>query len=247
MANNCLIGHTGFVGKNLTLQTQFDKLYNTANISQVGGLYDTVVCSAAPAVKWLANKEPQEDLSNIEALMLNLETVQCKRFILISTIDVYSSTEGNDEASTAYEGLQGYGRNRRLLEEFVEHTFSNHLVVRLPALFGKGLKKNVLFDLLNNNRIDQISLQDTYQWYDVGDLWTDILNIPQSLQAINLFPEPIRTSDILKKFFPQYLELVANIKKVTYNNRSKYFKNGYVRSADEVLHKINQFIDAYEL
>jgi hypothetical protein len=35
------------------------------------------------------------------------------------------------------------------LEVFVEETFENSLVVRLPALFGRGLRKNFIFDLLN--------------------------------------------------------------------------------------------------
>ena len=40
--------------------------------------------------------------------------------------------------------LTTYGKNRLLLEQFVEKNYDNYLIVRLPALFGKGLKKNLL-------------------------------------------------------------------------------------------------------
>ena len=40
-------------------------------------------------------------------------------------------------------------------EDFCVRTFAGCVVVRLPGLFGEGLKKNVLYDLLNDNRLDR--------------------------------------------------------------------------------------------
>ena len=45
------------------------------------------------------------------------------------------------------DGLPAYGRNRLQLERWVREDYPNALIVRLPALYGIGLKKNFLFDL----------------------------------------------------------------------------------------------------
>ena len=36
----------------------------------------------------------------------------------------------------------GYGRNRLYLENYIRNNYHDYLIVRLPGLFGKGLKKN---------------------------------------------------------------------------------------------------------
>lgn len=57
MKKRCLVGYTGFVGQTLLTQTSFDDLYNSSNIETIQNKdYSLVVCAAAPAVKWKANK-----------------------------------------------------------------------------------------------------------------------------------------------------------------------------------------------
>ena len=80
-----------------------------------------------------------------------LSTVKAKHFILISTIDVYSSfIPSPDESSIPDETRQdAYGKNRYRLECWVKKHFPSSLIVRLPALFANGLKKNFIFDLMH--------------------------------------------------------------------------------------------------
>ncbi|MEG2769570.1 MAG: sugar nucleotide-binding protein, partial [Oscillospiraceae bacterium] len=67
----------------------------------------------------------------------------------ISTADVYKTPQNVDENTPIDENdLQTYGKNRYLLEKWVRENIENHLIVRLPGLFGKGIKKNFLFDML---------------------------------------------------------------------------------------------------
>ena len=68
--------------------------------------------------------------------------------VLVSTIAVYADSRGCDETSPLPAGeLPAYGRNRLQLERWVREDFPDALIVRLPALYGKGLKKNFLYDL----------------------------------------------------------------------------------------------------
>jgi hypothetical protein len=146
-----LIGHTGFVGAALLRQTRFDGCFNSANIAEVAGqTFGTLICAAAPGSMLEANRAPERDKAAIDALIARLEKVKAERFVLISSIAVLADfAGGDDEDTTAYQTELAYGRHRRALEAFVEQRFPGSLVVRLPALFGAGLRKNFLFDLLN--------------------------------------------------------------------------------------------------
>lgn len=151
MSTDAIIGHTGFVGGMLAQQHSFSDHFNTSNISDlVDREFETLVCAAAPGSMFAANREPQRDREQITELIDNLTKVQARRFILISSIAVLADFAGcDDEGSTSFQEDLAYGRHRRALEAFVEQTFEGSLVVRLPALFGCGLRKNFIFDLLN--------------------------------------------------------------------------------------------------
>ncbi len=146
-----LIGHTGFVGGNLASQKEFAARYNSKNIDEIfGKKFETLVVSGAPGAMWMGNKEPEADRQNIRRMFDCLESVEVHRVVLISTIAVYRDPSlGQDERNSDFETVLGYGRNRRELECLFQERFANCLIVRLPALFGVGLKKNFIFDVLN--------------------------------------------------------------------------------------------------
>ncbi|WP_159873354.1 hypothetical protein [Novosphingobium sp. 9U] len=146
-----LIGHTGFVGSNLVRQHDFGARFNSANVGgMAGAAFDTLVCAAAPGSMFEANRFADRDAARIDALIGQLDAVgSATRFVLISTVAVLAGFAAEDEDTTAFETATPYGVNRRRLEAFVAERFPGALVVRLPALFGPGLKKNFLFDLMN--------------------------------------------------------------------------------------------------
>ncbi len=146
-----LIGHTGFVGGNLKRQHAFDGLFTRANVADlVDADFNTLVCAAAPGSMFEANRFPERDASRIDALIGQLDAVgSARRFVLISTVAVLAGFTAEDESTTAFETATAYGVHRRRLETFVAERFPGALVVRLPALFGPGLRKNFLFDLMN--------------------------------------------------------------------------------------------------
>ena len=101
--SNAIIGFSGFVGSALLKQAHFESLYRSTNISDIRDLsFDTVACAGAPAQKWIVNREPEADRQNIDGLVAHLKTIQCKTFILISTVDVFKSSLGVDEIGRAH-------------------------------------------------------------------------------------------------------------------------------------------------
>lgn len=203
--SSALIGYTGFVGSNLMRQCAFDELYNSRNIEDIRGRsFERIVCAGVSAVKWWANLHPEEDRAGIKRLVDCLDAVTCGKFILISTIDVYGSPCGETERDTpTRDGLHAYGRHRLELEDFVRSRFPNALVVRLPALFGHGLKKNVIFDLMHRNQLDVVNPRSAFQWYDVGRMGRDLEAIEVTgIPIFNIVAEPVEVGTIRDRFFP---------------------------------------------
>ena len=147
---DALIGSTGFVGGHLSAQHAFGAGYNSRTISQASGrAFDTVVCAAAPGSMMEANRFPDRDADRIGGLIDHLSRIAARRFVLVSTIAVFADFTAADENAEGFQETTAYGANRRALERACAERFDQCLVVRLPALFGAGLKKNFLFDILN--------------------------------------------------------------------------------------------------
>lgn len=202
--NKALIGYTGYVGSTLLKQTNFNSLYRSSNINEIANKeFDLVVCAGAPAQKWMANKEPKADQIKIESLIQNLKTMHTKFFVLISTVDVFKNPISvNEQTIIEEEGLHPYGAHRLLLERFVENNFSNSLIVRLPGLVGPGLKKNVIYDFLNNNNLLSIDSRGVFQFYPMVNLWADIkIALQNSLKTIHLTSAPLLVEDIARECF----------------------------------------------
>ncbi len=129
----------------------FEKVYNSKNISDA---YDTkpdiLVYAGLRAEKFVANKFPEKDFENILEAIENIKKINPKFIVLISTIDVYNSPVNvSEETLIDFENLEPYGKNRLYLEKWVEENIDNHLIIRLPGLFGENMKKNFIFDLIN--------------------------------------------------------------------------------------------------
>ena len=247
---DCLIGYTGFVGGNLVAQRKFDVLINSKNFETMRGQhYDRVICAGVSAVKWQANKDPAADLARIQPLMDVLATVTADKFVLISTIDVYSVASGADESTDCHNPAHhAYGRHRLAFEDFCRARFPNLTVVRLPGLFGPGIKKNVLFDLLHDNCLEMINPKSTFQYYDLRNLADDIERAEAAgLDLVNLFTEPVGTAEILERFFPETQVGAKPSPEAHYDLYTRYaalrgLAGNYLYTKDEVLSQIADFI-----
>lgn len=149
MNNTVLVGSTGFVGTNLMQSHDFTAAYHSVNVQQgFGKTNDLVVYAGVPAAMFLANQDPAADLAVMEAARQNLRALAPKKLVLISSICVYADSRQKTEADIPHpQGLAAYGANRLQLEQWVRQDYPDALIVRLPALYSKGLKKNFLYDL----------------------------------------------------------------------------------------------------
>ncbi len=145
-----LVGYTGFVGGNIDRKADFDARYNSKNIADAFGTRpDLLVYAGLRAEKYLANKQPDKDLESIREAFDNIRKIDPKELVLISTSDVYKVPVGVDEDTPVdTEELHAYGLNRYYLEQWVREAYPEASIVRLPALYGVGIKKNFVYDFI---------------------------------------------------------------------------------------------------
>ncbi|MDB4913862.1 MAG: pyridine nucleotide transhydrogenase [Gemmatimonadetes bacterium] len=247
--NDALIGHTGFVGGTLLRARSFDACFRSTNIDAIRGrTFDTIYCCGAPAEKWRANRNPEEDRLRLATLTDALREARSTRFVLISTIDVYPCVNGPDERTPIdAEASEPYGLHRYALEQFCRAHFAT-TIVRLPGLYGYGLKKNAVFDLLNDRPLDGVPGNARFQFYDVARLHTDVEHILASgFDVVNITPEPVSMSDVAEQVFGRTMSTPYADDAPNYDVRSVHAdlaggRDGYWFSADVVFDGLRDFV-----
>lgn len=259
--SKALIGWSGFVGSTLLRQTPFDATYRSTDVQEIAGkTFDTIVCCAAPAAKWIANKDPESDLKNIQRLIGVLAETKCQDFILISTVDVFKEPKGVDEDSIAEDTeIHAYGLNRLYLEKAImeisqrNSTFQRVCIARLSGLVGPGLKKNIIFDLANNNMLDKLDPKAVFQFYPMVNLWRDLqIALKSNLPLVHLTGAPISVHQVAQDGFGIKITNPSPISSPYYDFRSKHWelfggvrcedgKGGYQYSLKETLLAIRAY------
>lgn len=128
---------------------QYKYRFDSKNSGELEGKsFDLLVCAGVPGHKTLANQFPEQDWEKISTLMKHLTQVRCAKLVLISTIDVIPVGDEKDEdVELSEDGMFAYALHRIKMEKFVRQQFEDVTIIRLPGIFGNGLRKNFIFDL----------------------------------------------------------------------------------------------------
>lgn len=249
-----LIGSTGYVGSHISNYLEFDVKVHRSDIHTIKGVNtDFLLCAGLPAAKWSANRHPEEDRENIDYLALNLATVSAKRALLISTIDVYQPPiDVTEKAKPNRDGLEAYGANRAQFESFFLEKFPGGKIMRLPGLFSKSLRKNLIYDLLNNRaeQLGSYSSDSEFQYMNLDHLYTLIQRFLDSdVNCVNICSEPVKAGDIAA-LFNQTLNREKS--PIFYNVKTEYahlfgFPGNYLYNRKSILAEIDSLKECYQL
>jgi hypothetical protein len=260
---NCIIGYTGFVGTNIlnNNKIQFDEFYNTKNIDDIKDNYNIILFTGLSGNVGYVNKNYENDLKNINFFIEKLKNINCNKFILISTINVYPNLNNKNTENEILElknSIDYYGKHRLLFEQFIINRYNNYHILRLPSIYGINIKKGILFDLINKNYLENICLDDEIQFYDLKNINDDIEYVcNNNIKILNLVSEPIYVYKIINDIFPNYkiinnLQLLDtdtnNIINIKERNAKKLdicsqYYNKYIYNTDISLKKIKEFIE----
>ncbi len=246
-----LIGHTGFVGGNLARQGNFTDFYNSTNIETLRNQHvDELWCAGVRAVKWWANQHPTEDQHGIDTLVEILKTVSCSRVVHISTVDVFKDPRTvNEHSEPTTDGLHPYGLHRLQLEHTMRVYFPSVTVVRLPGLFGQGLQKNIIYDFLHTNQIDNIHSQSRFQFYDLNTIYKDCCVAQDAaVNLVHLAVEPVAVDDLAREVFGfEFHNKPQNSAPALYDMHTRHAHlfgrtGNYIQNSTEVFEKMRCFV-----
>ncbi|MDB3991352.1 hypothetical protein N9382_00020 [bacterium] len=247
MIKKGLIGHTGFIGNFLKKKLSIKYNFSSKNISEITKYkFDKIYCAAPSSLMWKANKNLLNDFKNIINLCSTLNKAKINKFILISSIEVYNKkTNCNEKSPTSTQSLT-YGSNRAFFENFIKTRFVDHHIIRLPIVYGYGQKKNIIFDLVNNNCVENINKNNILQFYPIKMLINDINKvINHKLKFCNITSEQIKVTEILEKIKKKDFVTLKNLPLRRYNMKSIFANHwnnkNYNYSKKFILNDIKKF------
>lgn len=159
MKKIAIIGANGFVGRALHRQSKnYD--YEITCVTRKNyknhknKKYDIVINAAMPSRRFWAFNNPIEDIAEtiVKTGKIFYEW-NYDKFIQISSI------------SANIQSNITYGAHKKAAEVIVLQN-KNSMIVRLGALYGKGLERSALFDLINNKHI-YVNIESEYNYIDV--------------------------------------------------------------------------------
>ncbi|OGN05686.1 MAG: hypothetical protein A2831_00580 [Candidatus Yanofskybacteria bacterium RIFCSPHIGHO2_01_FULL_44_17] len=140
-----VFGANGFVGSKIYSSLLTAGKYRVIPVtrdnypSSIGKFYNIVINAAMPGARFWANNNPDKDfVETVQKTANILYGCTFDKFVQISTVSV------------RYQPDTIYGRHKLLAETLCNH--GDNLVIRLSSMFGDGLKKGVLIDILKGQK-----------------------------------------------------------------------------------------------
>ena len=161
-----LIGYKGFVGSAIARKFKARDIefvgIDRSNFEKKSEIeFDIIINSAMPSKRFWAKNNPLEDFKSTVMLTAKLfYNWKYKKIIQISSVSARCQLD------------HIYGKNKKCAEELVL-TDQNNLIIRLGAMYGSGLDKGALFDIINNKMV-YVSEKSTYNFIDV-DVAADLI------------------------------------------------------------------------
>ncbi len=146
MSKVAVIGAKGWVGSVIYQELLRSSKYSVVGVTRENYSamkeqdFDTIINCAMPSARFWAKNHQQEDF--IETVKKTADLLygwKFKKFVQISTVSARCQLDTI------------YGRHKAAAEKLCD--FGDNLIVRLGALYGEGMKKGVLVDMLEGKKV----------------------------------------------------------------------------------------------
>jgi len=143
--NIAVLGGNGFIGKelvdNLKINNDITSVTRESYNQYIGKHFDVLINASGSPKKYWAETHQLEDFdANVTSVHRSILDFKYDKYIYLSSIDaIYCSSV--------------YGFHKYLAEKLIFRYCPNFLILELSTVIGKGLKKGVVYDLLNNQKL----------------------------------------------------------------------------------------------
>jgi nucleoside-diphosphate-sugar epimerase len=175
-----VIGAAGFVGSaflehlRALAGTEVVAVTRDSYEQHRGRASDVVVDCAGNSRKYLAEKDPIEDMARtVEHRLRTLRDFPAGLQVHISSVDVYDRLDSplttREETALRPQAASHYGFHKRLAEMLVQHYAPDWLILRLGGMVGPGLRKNPVHDVLSGSPL-WVHPDSQYQFLETKDV-----------------------------------------------------------------------------
>lgn len=212
-----VVGGNGFVGSAFTRYLQKRSIDHCVITREnydkhVGSEFDVLVNANGNSKKFLAAKDPlQEFADTVVSVQKTLLDFKYSLYVLCSTIDVYNNVRNpeynREDAVIDPAGLSKYGLHKLLAENLVRNYAKSWLIFRFGGFVGPGLRKNSIYDLLNNIPL-RVNIDSAYQYIPTdfaADTVFKVASEKSEKQVYNLCGDGVVSlREVITTLFPDY-------------------------------------------
>ena len=132
-----ILGSDGFLGTALCKQfPEAVQITKKNYFDYVGDSFDVFINANGNSRKYWAEQNPYLDfMASTASVYQTFRDFKIEKYIYISSVDAQGDTV--------------YGFHKKLAEQIVEKNANSYLILRCCAMIGEGMKKGVVYDLIN--------------------------------------------------------------------------------------------------
>jgi nucleoside-diphosphate-sugar epimerase len=155
-----VIGGEGFVGSAfLRLFTELalpHRVITRANFHEFEGQScDVLINANGNSKKFMADRDPNWEFdASVVSVVKSLNVIKAGTYLHLSTGDVYPQQDSpeitTEDQALDVSKMSRYGLHKYVAETMVRGSHPRHLIFRMGGFVGPGLKKNAIFDMLND-------------------------------------------------------------------------------------------------
>jgi len=170
-----LIGSNGFIGSAISRQLNLRgvptiNIFKHTDLASIGPI-DVLIDANGNSRKYIADTDPLLDFDlTVKPVLSRLVNIKPKTYVYLSSGEVYGEVQNLDttieDRLSASTQRSNYGMHKYLSELLVQQHSERYFIIRLGGFVGAGLRKNPVFDILNNQAL-RVAPQSKFQFMDV--------------------------------------------------------------------------------